>query len=136
MANMALLPAATAFVQEAALAAQLPSSVWGQLDLVLEEAFVNVALYAYPEGRTGKIEIRTTSPAPGLLQVELVDSGIAFNPLNSSPPNLSDQLQDRKSGGLGVFLLKLLTDEVAYCREDGFNRLRFTISAATAQVHS
>lgn len=136
MANLALLPAATAFVQEAARAAQLPSSVWGQLDLILEEAFVNVSLYAYPEGNPGRIEIRTSSPAPGLLQVELSDSGIAYNPLNASLPNLSDQLADRKSGGLGVFLLKVLTDEVTYSRENGFNRLRFTISAAAAQVQA
>lgn len=136
MADLAFLPVAIAFIHEAALSAELPSFVWGQLDLIFEEAFVNIALYAYPKGAAGQLEILTSTPAPGKLQIELADSGTPYNPLHAKQPNLSDKLEERTSGGLGVFLLKELSDSVSYRYDQGFNRLTFTVSAAAAQAQS
>jgi serine/threonine-protein kinase RsbW len=116
------------FVREGAIAAGVDSSELAKLDLVLEEVLINVARYAYtPE--TGMVEVAYSRTAPGNLCVEIADSGLVFNPLQTDPPDLTRGLADRPIGGLGVFLVRSLVGSIDYRREPDRNILSFTFPA-------
>lgn len=99
-----------------------------ELDLLVEEIFMNIARHAYPEDVDGIVSVMYSVPAPGKLTVEFGDQGMEFNPLAASAPDLSPDLAQRRDGGLGVFLVKEFADSLSYRREHGWNRLTFGIS--------
>ncbi len=117
------------FVRKGALEASLPELRIGQVELLIEEVFVNVCRYAYPEGAPGIATVSYSIPADGELTVEVADQGIEFNPLETEPVDVSADLDARPVGGLGIHLLKTLASSLDYRREDGSNRLTFRISA-------
>jgi serine/threonine-protein kinase RsbW len=120
---------ATEFVRKGAREANLPEPHVGELELLIEEIFINVTRYSYPEGAPGVVTITCSIPAPGELAVEVGDQGIEFDPLTAIPPDLTLDLMQRPIGGLGILLLKSFAKLVTYRREQGWNRLKFTISA-------
>src|SRR5579864_7331704 len=89
------------FLRRGAEAAGLRSPDMDKLDLVLEEILVNIARYAY-QPETGEAEVAYTVEKPGVLLVEISDKGRVFNPLETDPPDLTRDLADRRTGGLGV----------------------------------
>lgn len=109
--------------------AELPELQMRQLELLIEEIFVNISRYSYPENSPGSVTISYTVPKAGELSVEVGDEGIEFDPLNAPAPDLTLDLEDRPIGGLGILLLKTLAGSLSYQREQGWNRLRFGISA-------
>ena len=128
-ANVASLRAATDFVQTGAREANLPEARIGELDLLIEEIFMNTCCHAYPDGRQGVVALTYSVPAPGELSVEVADQGAEFNPLTAVPPDLTLNLESRPIGGLGIVLVKALTSSLSYRRDRGWNRLTFGISA-------
>lgn len=91
--------------------------------LSIEEAVENVVQYAY-EGGLGWIEVGTELDASGLqLTVELRDAGVPFNPLETPDPDITLSAEERKVGGLGIFLCKQLMDNVRYNYENHCNVL-------------
>jgi serine/threonine-protein kinase RsbW len=117
------------FALEGARAAGLPERRWEHVALVVEELFVNISSYAYAEGQRGEVEIRCETPERGVLSVEVADRGTEYNPLTRLEPNLPARLEDRAVGGLGIFLVRQLTDALEYQRDDGWNRIRFRMKA-------
>jgi len=109
------------FLREAAKAKGFDDKEVNRLQLACEEALVNVISYAYPEGN-GDIEIRCESQSNGL-EVKIIDSGIAFDPLSLADPDINAPLEQRKIGGLGVFLIKKIMDKVYYERAGNQNIL-------------
>lgn len=94
-----------------------------QIEVSVEEALVNIINYAYPEKR-GEIEILCSLPKPGLIEITIKDWGAAFNPetfVKSVEKDLP--LEDRKVGGLGVYFMYQLMDQISYRREEGANIL-------------
>ena len=130
-ANTASLHAAIEFVRTGAREASLPTARIGELDLLIEEIFINVCRYAYRDGRQGAVTLTYSIPAPGELRVEVADHGAEFNPLAAAPPDLTLNLESRPIGGLGIFLVKTLAPSIAYRRDRGWNRLTFGISAGS-----
>ena len=94
------------------------------IELVLEEAVVNVCKYAYPEG-TGQVEVRCEGDGTGL-SIRIADSGVPFDVLNATEPDLSADILERQVGGLGCFLIRSMSDRVEYRREGGRNLLEMT----------
>ena len=94
-----------------------------QLELVVEEIFVNIASYSYP-GKTGsvtiQIEVEKNPPAVTLV---FKDQGIEYNPLAQEAPDVDLALEDRNIGGLGIFLVKNYVDDLSYSYNDGSNVL-------------
>jgi anti-sigma regulatory factor (Ser/Thr protein kinase) len=123
------LAAVTEFLREGALEASLPQARVRELDLVIEEAVINVCRHAYPEGTPGPLTVSYSVLAPGELHVEVADQGVEFNPLTAQSPDLKANLDQRPVGGLGVFLIKMLAKSLHYRRESGWNRLTFAILA-------
>ena len=126
-AHMSSLAPFTEFAHEGARAAALPDSALGKLDLMMEEVLVNVFLYAYPSGQTGEAAVGYAVAAPNCLRIDVCDSGREFNPLDKDAPDLDLSLEDRPIGGLGIFLVKTMSESVSYRRQDGRNILSFQL---------
>jgi len=94
-----------------------------QLELSLEEAYVNIASYAYPEEPGDVIVGLKIDENPLVVTVELVDTGIRFDPLEKDDPDISIGIDERKPGGLGILLLKQNADQVHYQYLEGKNIL-------------
>jgi sigma-B regulation protein RsbU (phosphoserine phosphatase) len=91
------------------------------VQLALEEVFVNVARYAYPAGG-GEIHIACVC-GEGRIVVTTEDSGKPYNPLLREDPDIKLAAEERKIGGLGVYMAKGATDAVYYDFRDGKNIL-------------
>lgn len=97
------------------------------LELSLEEAIVNICNYA-SEGRDGKLEVIVDTDKDGRIVVQVIDNGIAFDPLSIPDPDLTVDIADRPIGGLGIFLIRNLMDDVKYRRENNKNILELIIT--------
>jgi serine/threonine-protein kinase RsbW len=89
--------------------------------LAVEEAITNVIMHGYA-GNPGQIVLscRTTH---ALVEVQIEDSAPPFNPLSIPLPDTEGELEDRKIGGLGVFLIRQVMDDIIYRYENGKNIL-------------
>ena len=94
-----------------------------QLDIAIEELFVNIAHYAYDNG-TGDADIfLQITDNPKAITVEFRDSGKPFNPLERMDPDTTLSAADRNIGGLGIYMAKKSVDEIEYRWENGQNIL-------------
>jgi anti-sigma regulatory factor (Ser/Thr protein kinase) len=112
-------------VQAFAAGAGLPEIRRLDLCLALEEAFVNVVRYAW-EGGQHTAHLRLAREAGAVVAV-LEDDGRPFNPLDLPPFDPDTPLQERREGGMGMHMVRCLTDEQTYERCGGRNRLRLTV---------
>ena len=101
-----------------------PEGARQQLFVVIDEIFANIADYAYEDGE-GSASIRfETETEPRAIVLTFLDSGFPFNPLTMETPDTSLKARERKLGGLGIFMVRKLTDEISYEYADGKNILR------------
>lgn len=100
-------------------AAGISPGISARLALVAEEVAANVAMHA--TGATF-FELRVI-PGPLALDLAIEDDGPEYDPLARAAPDINTTLEDRDVGGLGVHLIKELTQRARYQREDGRNRL-------------
>lgn len=95
-----------------------------QIELVVEEIFVNIAHYAYEGEEAGKAWINCEfDEETRILEIVFEDNGIPFNPLERKDPDVTASAEEREIGGLGIFLTKKLMDEVKYEYKDNCNIL-------------
>ena len=92
-----------------------------QLRTAVEEIYVNQTLYAYPSG-DGWVEIRG-SVENGTAAFTLIDGGTPFDPLAREDPDILLSGEERGIGGLGIYMVKTMVDELEYEYRDGCNRL-------------
>jgi sigma-B regulation protein RsbU (phosphoserine phosphatase) len=95
-----------------------------QIDVAVEEAYVNVASYAYSPG-TGPVTLKVEKSASEI-RITFLDSGVPFNPLEKEDPDVSLPASERQIGGLGIFMVKKSMDNVQYAYLDGKNILTLT----------
>ena len=102
-----------------------PARVQGQLDIAVEELFVNVAHYAYPEAtpeRPGMVRVNYTySAEPPSITVDIIDEGVPYNPLEKPDAVTPDDIADVPIGGLGILMAKRSVDEMSYERVGNAN---------------
>ena len=99
-----------------------------RLRLAVEEGAVNVCRYAYRNGE-GEIEL-SVNEERGLVVVQLTDEGIPFDPLSADKPDVARSIRESKAGGLGIHLMKSMTDGVSYRRKGARNILRLAFTKA------
>ena len=121
------------FVRIGAMKADFPAARLYELDLVVEEIFLNVCHHAYPDGAPGIVVVTYWVLAPGELKVEIADQGTEFNPLAADSPDVTLDIEHRPIGGLGILLTKRLAPSLTYQRRDGWNRLTFRMSTSKSQ---
>lgn len=95
------------------------------LNLVLEEAVTNVIMYAYPQNEDHTMTLKAwTEKSGNVISFELKDQGKPFNPIEEAPKvDTTLSADERQIGGLGIFLINKIMDEVAYRYEKGSNIL-------------
>ena len=123
------LEAVNDFIHEQIKPFSCQSQTLFQIDLAVEEIFVNISHYAYsPDKGTVQIDcsVEKTADAPAKLTVSFTDKGKAFNPLAKPDPDITLSVEEREIGGLGIFLTKKYMDSVLYERKDNQNILTFT----------
>ena len=99
-----------------------------QIDMAVEELFVNIAHYAY-EGGEGDALICAgpdTDSGNRVLRITFSDRGIPFDPLAKEDPDISLSVEKREIGGLGIFMAKKIMDHMEYRYENGQNILTMT----------
>ena len=123
-ASVEKLDAVLAFVDERLEALDCPMKAQMQLDIAVEEIYVNIASYAYAPG-TGDAAIRfETERDPLTVVITFFDSGKPYDPLAREDPDVTLAAEDREIGGLGVYMVKKSMDAVEYEYRNRQNILR------------
>ena len=113
-----------AFVDEQLEALDCPMKTQIQIDVAVEEIFVNIAHYAYGEsGGNATLRMETKAETPEM-EIVFLDSGVPFDPLAKPDPDTTLPASERSVGGLGIYMVKKSMDEVSYEYRDGQNVLR------------
>lgn len=112
-----------AFVREILEEYDCPPSVQFQLEVAVEEIYVNITYYAYPNaiGSTTLNTDVTVDEKGTLLTIDILDQGTPYNPLEHIDPDLDLELSERDPGGLGIYMVKNSMDALAYRYEDNSN---------------
>lgn len=96
-----------------------PTYVQLEIDIAVEELFVNIAHYAYiPDVGQAMIQV---SVEGDVVTIVFKDQGIPYNPWTKEDPDITLSLEERQIGGLGIYMVKNSMDEVSYAYEDGQN---------------
>lgn len=94
-----------------------------QIDIAVEELFVNIAHYAYnPEIGEATVTV-DVQEEPRSAVIRFIDRGKPYNPLSREDPDVTLDVEERQIGGLGIYMVKKSMDEVSYAYEDGQNIL-------------
>ena len=96
----------------------IPEIIFDDVRLATEEIFINIVNYAYPENETHKITIEFWH-SENSINICFIDTGVAFNPLVDCMSSI--ETDDHCDGGMGIHLIKSLTDSQQYNRIDERN---------------
>ncbi|MBR5539154.1 MAG: SpoIIE family protein phosphatase [Clostridia bacterium] len=105
---------------------ECPIKMQTAICVAIEEVFVNVARYAYPESEgetTLSVGFDETSRT---VTFRMADKGIPFDPLKKPDPDVTLSAEEREIGGLGIFIAKKTMDSLGYAYENGENVLTMT----------
>ncbi len=114
--------AVTDLVEKTAFEAGFPQKDVYDILIALDEILANIVYYAYPKGESGTIEIDLNFDGE-CLEIKFIDQGIAFDPLAKADPDLSVPVDQREIGGLGIYIVKKLMNDVIYTRDSDKNVL-------------
>lgn len=111
----------TDFINDQLSQAGCPLKTQMQIDIVIDEIFSNIALYAYTPNQ-GKATISIATEGNEAV-ITFSDSGKRYNPLLQKEPDLTSPLEQREIGGLGLVIVKKIMDDVRYAYRNGQNIL-------------
>ena len=97
-----------------------------EIGVATEEVLVNICNYAYQD-QIGDVKVSCILDDESRFIIEIEDAGIPFDVLSIGEPDLIDDIDERQVGGLGVFIIKELVEDVQYRREDNKNILKLVI---------
>lgn len=100
-----------------------PTKVQMQIDIAIEEIFVNIAHYAYPPGEGEAVISVDADKEAKSVSIRFEDNGTPYDPLKNEDPDITLSADDRPIGGLGIFMVKKSMDDVSYEYKDGKNCL-------------
>jgi anti-sigma regulatory factor (Ser/Thr protein kinase) len=93
-----------------------------EVSLIVDEVVSNIIRHGFKDGGEHRIQISVWTEGDDMAMA-VRDEGVAFDPLLMPAPDLTRPMDERKPGGLGIFMVKQLTQEILYRREDGRNVL-------------
>ena len=117
----------TGFIEAALEVAGCAMKQIMQINLAVEEIFVNIAHYAYGklDASGNIIPDSGTGPADIILDADnsksvltFIEEGIEYDPLKKEDPDITLSAQEREIGGLGILMVKKIMDEVSDSRKD------------------
>ncbi|MBR4721046.1 MAG: ATP-binding protein [Clostridia bacterium] len=96
------------------------------IDVAVDELFANIAHYAY-DSETGYATVKAeVITEPLSVKITFIDSGKPYNPLAKADPDTTQSVEDRKIGGMGIFIVKKSMDDIHYEYKDNQNILTIT----------
>lgn len=121
-ASLANLPEVMDFVQRTCDELRVEGPAAFAVRLAVEEVCSNIMSYGYAGREAGPLRLEIVVEAPDVV-VRIGDRGRPFSPDDASPPDLLSPAEERRIGGLGVYLLKQMMDDVAYTTASDWNHL-------------
>ena len=119
----------TAFVKDRGLAPDEAPRIL----ILLEELLTNLVKYGYPDrSLPGRVEV-ILGLSGSRLSIEFIDDGRAFNPIAERVSNLEAPAETRPIGGLGLHIMRSLTEDAHYERRDNLNVVRMSRLVARAK---
>ena len=113
----------TEFVNERLEACDCPMKAQMQIDVAIDELFSNISHYAYdPDVGPATVRVETKKDPLSVI-ITFIDNGKPYDPLAKTDPDVTLSAEDRKIGGLGIFLVKKTMDDVSYEYKNGQNIL-------------
>jgi anti-sigma regulatory factor (Ser/Thr protein kinase) len=100
----------------------IPAAALFDLHLALDEILTNVVSYGYDDHEEHAITVRLTL-RPQRIAIEVEDDGRPFNPLDAPAPDTQQPIDERPVGGLGIYLVRRVMDDLEYRRQEGKNVL-------------
>ncbi len=110
------------FIEELGNEFSLDPALVMNLNLALEEAVSNIILYAYPQKLGETISLKASKIGSSII-FAISDNGVEFDPTVLPDADITLSAEDRNIGGLGIFLIRKIMDEVKYERIEGKNVL-------------
>lgn len=123
-ADVKNLDAVLSFLHDTIEPYNCSTEVQFQLELALEEAYVNIAHHAYPNevgSTTIRCDVVEENKTANLLVIDILDQGIPYNPIEHDDPNVDTSAEEREIGGLGIYMIKNTMDVLSYSYEDEHN---------------
>lgn len=118
------LPKVLAFVDGELEQRDCPMKTQMQIDIAVEELFVNIANYAYhPEIGWASVMVEVLDD-PLSVSVTFMDSGEPYDPLAKADPDTTLSAEERQIGGLGIYMVKKSMDDISYEYREGKNILK------------
>ena len=99
-----------------------PAKIQMQLDVAVEELYVNIARYAYAPG-TGPTTLRVEIKEGPVIVITFISQGVPFDPLAKPDPDITLSAEKRQIGGLGIYMVKKSMNDMKYEYRDGQNVL-------------
>lgn len=115
------IPRVTEWVDNALSANEKLLTVQGQVDIAIDEILSNVAYYSGSKDMTVQMWLWERR-----VKLAFVDNGAPYNPLERENPDVTLPASERKAGGLGIYMVKKMLDDVEYRYENGKNILTVT----------
>ena len=117
------IDAVTDFVNEQLEALDCPMKAQMQIDIAIDELFGNIAHYAYaPAVGEATVRVEATED-PRAVVITFIDEGVPYDPLAKEDPDTTLSVEERKIGGLGIYMVKKSMDDITYEYKDGQNIL-------------
>ena len=116
---------AAEFIEKFCAAQGASPDIAFKLNLAVEEALVNTISYGFKDDMRHVIELKIEREDNAITLI-ITDDAVAFNPLETAPPDVDAPVEEREVGGLGVFLMRTTMDNVQYARKGGHNKLTLT----------
>ena len=114
------------YVEQTLESLDCPMKLQMAICVAIEEVFVNVARYAYPDGEGDMTLGIALDEASRNVTFRVADKGIPFDPLQRPDPDITLSAEEREIGGLGIFIAKQTMDTIRYAYENGENILTMT----------
>jgi anti-sigma regulatory factor (Ser/Thr protein kinase) len=116
------IAAAVQFARDFGARHGLSSAVIHDLCVAFDESLSNIVKYGYRDDARHEISVRLEIAGAETV-AEIADDGVPFDPLSAPPPRLEGGIDERPIGGLGIYLVRQLMDEVSYARRGNHNVL-------------
>lgn len=112
------------FIDQQLESLDCPIKIQMQIEVAVEELFVNIAHYAYnPEVGPATIRVEVQEK-PLAVIITFIDQGMPYDPLKKEDPNVTLSAEERQIGGLGIYMVKKSMDDITYEYKEGQNILR------------
>lgn len=114
------------YVEQTLESLECPMKTQMAICVAIEEVFVNIAHYAYPDSAGDMMLCIGFDELSRIVTFRMTDKGVPFDPLQKPDPDITLPAEAREIGGLGIFIAKKTMDSICYAYENGENILTMT----------